>query len=159
MNTNYAVIMITQQPGEPDVETHVHGNLPRHLLDEGLDEAKRQISTYEETPLDAFLKENGVKLRIYRTDGQGLDVRASLEASLRDPRRQWGLLQASAEGSTPAIARRNLAERISGGTLVLNACLPTSRDIQVPDLNGGSRPGQKGPGTCQIPTIGISPEE
>ena len=133
MNMPYAIIMITQGPGETAVETHVHGNLPRHLVDQGLDDAKRQISTYEETPLDDFLKESGLRLSIGRT-GHGLDVRASIEAGLRDPSDRWGLLLTSAEGRTPAEARRSLAGRISGGTLVMGAMFPNPREIPVPDL-------------------------
>ena len=133
---NYASITIVQQPGHPEPDVHVHGTLRPHVLDQALDIAKRQIGTYEPTELDRFLEEHN--LRLFTIPLQGREgVRVSLEASLRDPRdprSPWGLLPAAWEGRTPAAARRELARCISGGKLVLGACLPGSRKLPVPDL-------------------------
>ena len=137
MNQRHASIVIVQEQMGPETQVHVHGDLVPHLIDLALDEAKRQIGTYEETPLDAFLQETGIKMFTIGLDGGG--VRVGLEASLRDPGTLGGLLRASAEGRTPAEARRKLAELISGGTLVLGAMLPISRDVPVPDLTGRKR--------------------
>ena len=129
----YASITIVQQPGHPEPDVHVHGTLRAHVIDQAIDIAKRQIGTYESTPLDRFLEENN--LRLFTTPLQGQEgVRVSLEASLRDPRSPWGLLSASGEGRTPQAARRELARTISNGKLVLGACLPISRELPVPDL-------------------------
>ena len=130
--TPYASITITRRYGDSYPEAHLHGNLPAHLIDQGLDDAKRQLGTYEETPLDRFVEKNGLVVHMISLGETHL--RASLEASLRDPGNQWGLLGADGEGRTPAAARRALARRISGGTLVLGSGLPISRDLAVPDL-------------------------
>ena len=130
--TPYASITITRRYGDSYPEAHLHGNLPAHLIDQGLDDAKRQLGTYEETPLDLFLEENGLVVHIVALGETHL--RASLEASLRDPGNCWRLLRAAGEGGTPAAARRALTRRISGGTLVTGSGLPISRDIPVPDL-------------------------
>ena len=122
-----------QQPGHPEPDVHVHGTLRPHVLDQALDLAKRQIGTYEPTPLDRFLEEHNLRtFTMPLRDQEG--VRVSLEASLRDPGSPWGLMPAAGEGRTPAAARRELARCISNGKLVLGACLPGSRELPVPDL-------------------------
>jgi hypothetical protein len=117
------------------LEVHVHGNLPAGALDQALDEAKRQIGTYEPTPLDRFLGENNLEARILQyTPGE---FSASLNANWREPEQPKGrgqLHHASGKGPTPAAARRELAKTISGQTLVVNATLASSREISVPDL-------------------------
>ena len=133
IRTRQAVIIITPKYGDTHPEVYVHGDLAPHLIDLGLDEARRQIGMYEETPLDRFVRENDLKMTVYATRQDGI-YRASLEASLKDPTDPWGLLLSSTEGRTPAEARRKLTELISGGTLVLGACLPGSRKLPVPDL-------------------------
>ncbi len=135
----HAVIVITADQGAHLPEVHVHGDLPAHLIDLGLDEARRKIGTYEETRLERFLRQNGLKMKVTPAREAGI-FRASLEASLRNPKNRWGLLSSSAEGRTPHEARRKLAELISSGILVINSCLPTSREIPVPDLLGPPDP-------------------
>ena len=130
----HAVIVITRQPGNAGVQVNVHGDLPAHMTDLGLDEAKRQLGTYEETPLDVLLRESGLELNVIRARDDG-PIRVSLNASLRDPKSRGGLLLAEACGATPAEARRNLAEKITLGTLVFASGLPISREIPVGDLS------------------------
>ena len=138
--TKYASVTAVKS-GER-VEVHVHGNLPTEALDQALDEAKRQIGTYEPTPLDRFLWENNLEAQILKhTPGE---FGASLNANWREreqPKGRGQMRQASGKGPTPAAARRDLAKTISGQTLVVNAMLASSRDISVPDL---TETGEKG---------------
>jgi len=103
---------------------------------------RRQIGTYDETPLDRFTAEHGLEVKM-STNRDG-SYHALVEASLRDPGSRWGLLLSSADGETPAAARRNLAARISGGTLVRGAMFASPQYIAVPDLVGqpGETPGK-----------------
>ena len=131
--TRYASVTAVKS-GER-VEVHIHGNLSIGSLDQALDEAKRQIGTYEPTPLDRFLGENNLEAQILEhTPGE---FSASLNANWREreqPKGHGQLRQAYGRGPTPAAARRDLAKTISGQTLVVNATLATSPDINVPDL-------------------------
>ena len=131
--TGYTSITITRAPGAEGIEVHVDGNLQPHLVDAGLQEARKRIGTREETPLEAFLRENQIDIWI-TPNREGTEYRASLNACLRDTPNPWGLLSVQAWGRTPEDARRELARRISGGTLVLNSLMPTSRDLKVPVL-------------------------
>ena len=119
---------------EQALEVHVHGKMPRWLMDQALDEAKRQIGTYEETPLEKFCREQEITINIYPTRDEDV-ARASIEASYRIPGNHWSLKGCSTEGRTPAEARRNLAVLISGKTIVIGSMLPIARDIRVPDLD------------------------
>ena len=130
--TPYCAIIITRPFGDNGPEVHVHGDMWPVDVDAALDEVRRQIGTYEETPLDRFTAEHGLSVKT-STNRDG-SYHAFMEASLREPGTNWGLLISSADGETPAAARRNLAARISGGTLVRGAMLPNPRYIQVPDL-------------------------
>ena len=130
--TPYCAITITRPFGSNGPEVHVHGDLRPVDVDAALDEVRRQIGTYEETPLDRFLEEQELTLNIWQNRDES--YHAFIEANLREPGTNWGLLECSDDGRTPAEARRNLAARMSGGTLVRGAMLPNPRYIQVPDL-------------------------
>ena len=134
--TLHAAIIINQPIGagrRPEV--HLYGDLQASSIDLALDEVRRIIGTYEETPLDRFVQAEGLKLEVW-TNRDGT-FHAFIEASLREPGTTWGLMGCSADGATPAAARRNLAARMSGGTLVRGAMLPNPRYVGIPDLTAG----------------------
>ena len=147
MNMKYASVTVAVPPGGGDPEVHVHGNMARWVLDQALDEAKKQIGTYEPTPLDRFSEETGIKVQVYGTHDPGV-VRAFMEAPHRGEKDRWGLNLSSAEGTTPAEAQRNLARLISGKTLVHGAMLPNPTYVKVPDLTNGESP--QGPGMPEL---------
>ena len=128
-----SVTVIRPRWGDLTLEVHIHGAMPKWLMDQALDEAKRQIGTYEETPLERFCREHELRINIHATPDNDI-ARASIEASYREPGDRWGLNPCSAEGRTPAEARRKLSEKISGKTLVIGSMLPIARDVPVPDL-------------------------
>lgn len=134
--TRHAAVIITKAFGDKDLEVHIHGDLDPCRIDVALDQARRQLGTYEETPLDRFLDEQGLQLEI--TPNRDGTCHAFVEASIREPGTRWGLLGCSADGATPAAARRNLARGMSGGTLVRGAMYCNPAYVQIPDLVGGA---------------------
>ena len=135
MPRHLTVTAIRQTPDRVEYEVFTQGADDPLTLDLVADELKRRAGTYEETNLEKFLKQQGLELITKHDPRTGaFRVRIGQDVCIRDPRDQYGLLSASAEGSTPAAARRELSRKVSGRTLVAAPMFPIRREYQAPEL-------------------------
>lgn len=144
MKTEYLSVTAvrTEKPGI-HFDIFTDGDTNPLTMDLVADELKRRAGTYEKSPLEEYLEQQGLELKAWpATEAGRYWVRIGSDVCVRAPGSSHGLLSAAAEGDSPADARRRLAALISGRTLVECPTLPIRREYRVPDLMDGSAAGK-----------------
>ena len=139
-----AVTAIRKKSHHIEYDVFAYGRVDPFILDMVADALKKQGGTYEYSEMEQYLKSQGLQLVIHPNSDRTAEpfhVRIGHDVSIRDPKSLHNLLSASADGTTPAAARRNLADKISGQVLVECPMLPIKREYRVPVFGDGA--------TCQ----------
>ena len=128
-----AVTAVQSRQGGFNYSVSVHGNDHPIVLDLVADQLKKQAGTYEYLEMEHYVEQEEMTLHIVPCREPGTyEARIDHDTCVRDPKHLHNLLGASARGTTPAQARRNLARKISGHQLLKNSALPIATTHQVP---------------------------
>ena len=136
-----AVTAIRKTSDRIEYDVFAYGRVDPFTLDMVADELKKQGGTYEYSEIEQYLESQKLRLTTYANPErypEPFHVRIGHDVSIRDPKSRHNLLSASADGTTPAEARRNLADKISGQVLVECPMLPIKREYQVPVFKEGT---------------------
>ena len=124
-----------------EYDVFAYGRVDPFILDMVADELKKQGGTYEYSEMEQYLASQELQLTTQPNSAQcpePFHVRIGHDVSIRDPKSRHNLLSASADGTTPAAARRKLADKISGQVLIECPMLPIKREYQVPVFGAGT---------------------
>ena len=135
-----AVTAIRRESNRIEYDVFTYGRVAPFILDMVADELKKQGGTYEHSEMEQYLESQELRLITYPNSDrchEPFHVRIGHDVSIRDPKARHNLLSASADGTTPAEARRNLADKISGQILVECPMLPIKREYRVPVFGEG----------------------
>ena len=91
--------------------------------------------------MEQYLESQGLQLVTHPNSDRSPEpfhVRIGHDVSIRDQKSWHNLLNASANGTTPAEARQKLADKISGQVLIECPMLPIKREYRVPVFGEGT---------------------